>query len=295
LTERHTFEIRVPDGRLDLPLCVSSGQVFRWQALEDGRWLGVEGAFWYLIGIGPEGTLSVQSNAGPEVFSQLFRLEWDAEDVEAKILERGPELEPYMRQLRGLRLMRPTSAEETFFCFLCTPNNNVPRITQMVRHLASFGAPMDEIEGREIRLFPDAATVAAIPEEELRARGFGYRARTIPNAARQLLERGDGWLTQLREASYADAFTELVAIDGIGPKLADCIALFSLHHTEAVPIDTHLWQQAVRLYFPEWEGKSLTHQRYRMCGELFRERFGTLAGWAHQYLFYDNLLNWRQR
>ena len=48
---------------------------------------------------------------------------------------------------------------------------------------------------------------------------------------------------------------ELVAITGIGHKLADCIGLFALWHTEAIPVDTHLWQAAVRHYFPEWQGK----------------------------------------
>ena len=84
-------------------------------------------------------------------------------------------------------------------------------------------------------------------------------------------------------------------IDGVGPKLADCIALFGLHFTEAVPVDTHIWQQIVRLYRPEWKNASLTGKRYKEAGDLLRERFGILAGWAQQILFYDNLLNWRSR
>jgi hypothetical protein len=35
--------------------------------------------------------------------------------------------------------------------------------------------------------------------------------------------------------------------------------------------------------------------KYRQLGDFLRERFGDLTGWAHQYLFYDNLLNWRAR
>jgi hypothetical protein len=71
--------------------------------------------------------------------------------------------------------------------------------------------------------------------------------------------------------------------------------LFALHNTWAVPVDTHLWQAAVRCYFPQWEGASLTDAKYRGIGSYFRERFGELAGWAHQYLFVDNMLRWRNR
>ena len=82
---------------------------------------------------------------------------------------------------------------------------------------------------------------------------------------------------------------------GIGNKLADCICLYGLHYEEAVPIDTHLWQAACRVFFPEHEGKALTELRYRQVGDFFRDRFGKLAGWAHLYLYYENQLNWRKR
>jgi N-glycosylase/DNA lyase len=240
-------------------------------------------------------TLIVSSDGNVESFRSLFRLDWDAEGIERQVGDIDATLIPYMQELRGLRLMRPSSAEETFFCFLCTPNNNVARITQMVRQLATFGPVIVEVEGVTVHHFPTAEMIASIPEAELRERKFGYRAATITSAARQLLDKGPGWLEGLRYRPYIEAHEELLTIKGIGRKLADCIALFALDHTEAVPIDTHIWQQIVRLYRPEWRDKSLTDQRYLEAGDFFRSRFGALAGWAHQYLFYDNLKNWRTR
>ena len=289
------FLVQFPAGRLDLKLCVSSGQVFRWQELPDGRWLGVDGPDFYLVEILSDSELRVRSNATWEAFWSLFRLDWDAEAIENEIRAKDPLLEPYLGAMRGLRVMRPTATEETFFSFLCTPNNNVARITQMVRQLASYGPLVAEIEAVPIHLFPSAETIAAIPEAELRERKFGYRAGTITSAARQVLGKGPDWLDALKAVPYPEAHEELLTIKGIGRKLADCIALFALNHTEAVPIDTHLWQQVVRLYRPEWEGKSLTESRYVEAGGVLRSRFGPLAGWAQQYLFYDNLANWRKR
>lgn len=238
----------------------------------------------------------VESNAGPEAFESLFRLDWNADEIETEILKRAPELEPYLGTLTGLRLLRPSNAVETFFCFLCTPNNNIKRITQMIRKLAAYGSVLGEVEGETLSRFPSEAVIAAIPEQELRRAGFGYRARTIPSLACQLIERGGAqWLEDLKKASYEEAHRELRAMVGIGPKLADCIALFALDHTKAVPVDTHLWQALTRLYLPEFKGKPLTDLRYYQAGAILRDKLGDLTGWGHQYLFYDNVLNWRTR
>lgn len=235
----------------------------------------------------------VETNGTEADFRRLFRLDWDAGRVRAEILRRGPEVEPYLGALEGLRLMRPSDPVETFFSFLCTPNNNLPRIVTMVAALSDYG-PF--IEGTELRRFPEPEAVAAIPEVELRRRKFGYRAATIPRAAQELVRRGGrGYLERLKTVPYEEAHAALASFHGIGPKLADCIALFALHHTCAVPVDTHLWHAATRLYFPEWSQAAITDLKYKAVSAHFRGRFGDLAGWAHQHLFFDSVLNWRSR
>ena len=134
-------------------------------------------------------THHVETNGDEEDFRSLFRLDWDADAVRAEILRRGPEVAPYLGSLEGLRLMRPSDPVETFFSFLCTPNNNLPRIVTMVAALAEHGPTLDEVDGVRLRRFPEAEVVAAMPEADLRARKFGYRAATIPNAARELRRR----------------------------------------------------------------------------------------------------------
>jgi N-glycosylase/DNA lyase len=325
-----SYSISVPAGRFDLELCVSSGQVFRWRREDDGAWFGVDGDRWYRVrpqlvrdptvrtltgatgmnrdprrdalafteGEVREGedTFDIESNGPQEDFARLFRLDWDADGIERELLNRGPELAPYLGALRGLRLLRPQSASELLFTFLCTPNNNIPRIAKMVQHLATFGPVMDEVDSQPISRFPDVATIAAIPPEELRARGFGYRANTIPTAAKHVLERGgEAYIDALRNVPYEHAHAILLAIPYVGRKLADCIALFGLHHTSAIPLDTHLWQVATRLYFPQWKDTPFTDLKYRETSAFLRARFGEWGGWAQQYLFFDNVLNWRGR
>jgi N-glycosylase/DNA lyase len=257
--------------------------------------VGPDGDNWFKVSQTDE-LLKIESNADLDSFIQLFRLDWNAEEVEREILAKAPELQPYMAALKGLRVTRQSDPVETFFTFLCTPNNNIKRITQMVGKLASRGSVLAEIEGHVLHRFPEPEIIAAIPEEDLRREAFGYRAKTIPHLAHQLIERGGRpWLEGLKTVPYKEAHKELVSMKGIGPKLADCIALFGLHHDGAVPVDTHIYQAMCRLYFPQWQGTALTDKRYHEAGDFFRARLGNLAGWAHQYLFYDNVLNWRAR
>lgn len=255
----------------------------------------MDGDAWYLVVVEEEGLLKVQSNQAQSAFESLFRLDLDGSEVEREILQKGPELAPYAHQLRGLRLLRPADPEEVFFSFLCSANNHISRIGQLIRKLAAFGEPLGEVDGETLHRFPTSARIARIPEQDLRSAGFGYRGASIPEAARQMVDRGEGWLDSLRMAPYEEIKRELTAIKSVGPKLADCIALFGLHRTDVVPIDTHIWQAMARLYFPEWSGQALTDLKYRTASDFFRNRFGVHTGWAHQYLFYDNVLHWRER
>lgn len=291
--EVNEFALAPPPGRLDLGRCLNSGQVFRWSRYGDA-WLGVDGSDWYEIREGS--TWRIRSNATENDLARFLRLDWDADAVAAECVARAPELAPYMGHAPGLRLLRPRSAPEVFYTFLCTPNNHIARIAGMVRTLASYGEVLAHHEAGMLHRFPSSEVIAAVPEAGLREVGFGYRASTIPFAACQVLDRGgDVWIENLKAVPYSRAFAELTAIKGIGPKLADCICLFGLDHTEAVPVDTHIWQAATRLYFPEWRDKPVTETRYRAVGDLLRQKLGSLAGWAQQHLFYENVVNWRER
>jgi len=165
----------------------------------------------------------------------------------------------------------------------------------MVRKLGAYGEPLVELEGRVLTKMPTVERIASIDPSGLRGSGFGYRADTIPRVAQEVLKRPDGWLDNLRLLPYEEAHRELRTLPGVGPKLADCVALYGLQKLEATPMDTHLWQAMARHYFPEWRDKALTDARYREGSTFLRNRFGAWAGFAHQYLYFENLMNWRKR
>ena len=80
--------------------------------------------------------------------------------------------------------------------------------------------------------------------------------------------------------------------------MADCVALFSLDQVEAIPVDTHVWDIALRDYDPSLSlkgAKSITPVVYEEVGEVFRNRFPVKAGWAHSVLFAAELPEFRQQ
>lgn len=281
-----TFQLAVSSDELDLDRCLFSGQVFRWHKNPDGSYGGVDGQTWMNIRRVQE-IVQIESNGSEADLVDLFNLNADLGSIEQQILNVAPEMEDHIGALKGLRIMRPSDPAEVFFSFLCTANNHLKRITPMIAKLSGYGEP---IEGSELKRFPRSETVAAIPEADLRALGFGYRGATIPFAAIEVVKRGgDEWLASLKTAGYEAAHRELVSIKGIGNKLADCICLYGLHYEEAVPIDTHMWQAACRVFFPEYRGLTLTDHRYHKVADSLRDRFGPLSGWVQLYLYFGNM------
>lgn len=107
---------------------------------------------------------------------------------------------------------------------------------------------------------PSALTNPGV-EAHLRQLGFGYRAKYLHQTAVMVSnEHDNGWLDSLRNPEspvlgvkpldagemfprgregYRKAHEELLALQGVGPKVADCVCLMGLGWGDAVPVDTH--------------------------------------------------------
>ena len=161
----------------------------------------------------------------------------------------------------------------------------------------SISAPVGHGGARDFFTFPTASALARASEEELRALGLGYRAAYVRQTAARLCERGEPWLSGLRaEVDGRVVRSSLCELPGVGPKVADCVALFSLGQVGAVPVDTHVWDIAVRDFDPTLSAcGSLTPRVYDRVGDLFRDAYGPHAGWAHSLLFAAELPAFRHR
>eukprot|EP00752_Nemacystus_decipiens_P009391 g8394.t1 len=212
--------------------------------------------------------------------------------------------------ISGVRVLRQNPVE-CIFSFICSSNNNIPRITGMLEKLRrTYGDPLLSVgEGGlaasgalgelteceewakqplELHSFPTVEAVATrATEADLRAMGFGYRAKYIVESAKLIHAKGgEQWALDMRNNERDEVRSQLVTLCGVGPKVADCIALFSLDQASTIPVDVHVWRIACRDYDPSLlDCKSLTPTVYNRVGDLFRERFGDRAGWAHSLLF----------
>lgn len=277
---------------LDLDLTLNCGQAFRWRRLASGSWRGVVRD--KLI------ELSVQDGAllwrtYPErdeaLLRDYLRLADDVNAIYARLARTDQHLAGLIDRFHGLRLLRQDPAE-TLLSFVCSAANSIPRISAAIETLGMlYGDLVCEHEGSCYCTFPRIARLAdADPIALAETESLEFRGTNLKLVAEQLLERGEEWLISLRRVPNEQARTELLAIKGVGRKIADCVCLFSLDKDEAVPVDTHVRQLAQRLWAPELAGKSLTGALYRRVVDAFAERYGPLAGWAQQFLFYEDLL-----
>ena len=219
----------------------------------------------------------------------------------------------------GVRILRQ-DAWEALIGFICSSNNNIIRISQMVEKLCThYGPFIGQLDGQPYYDFPPpSALTAKNVETHLRELGFGYRAKYIHQTAVMVAdEREQGWLDSLRNPErpvlgsilgfagdmkpegrdgYRLAHEKLLDLQGVGPKVADCVCLFGLGWVEAVPVDTHVWQIAQRDYkFGKGKHSSLTKATYDAVGNHFRKLWGKEAGWAHSVLFTADLRAFSER
>lgn len=315
---------------LDLRWTLASGQAFRWRETPDGWWEGVvrsrllrlrheDGALRSdayapppIAGRGPlsaeiertseittswepqSASVAARGTRRPSLVTDYLRLDDDLLALYAELGPRDPHLAAAFRRFRGLRLVRQEPME-TIASYLCATATSIPRIARAVEEMSRlWGRHIATVDGRAHYAFPEPG---AFPPESVpaleRVCGLGYRARVLVRAMGEIATKPAGWAEGLRVLPYREARAELMALPGIGPKVADCICLFALDKDEAVPVDTHLRQVAVERYMPQLRGKSLTPPVYEAIAERFRDMFGERAGWAQQYLFLDHLLRRR--
>ena len=181
----------------------------------------------------------------------------------------------------GVRILRQ-DAWEALVGFICSSNNNIARISQMVDKLCTnYGPLVGRVDGQAYHDFPQpSALVDPGVEQKLRQLGFGYRARYLHQTAIMVNEKGVDWLDSLRNPEspllgakakpagelieggregYRHAHEQLLALQGVGPKVADCVSLMGLGWGEAVPVDTHGKEYSPATHFVRLTRNSLAN------------------------------------
>lgn len=281
---------------LGLGWTLVNGQSFRWRQGADGWWIGVvEGAVLRIRGDGDTYTWAAYpALPRPDFWHSYLRMDFDLGALYTGLAGVDPQLDYSFANWPGMRILRQDPTE-TISSFLCTTANSIPRITRAIEGMSRrWGRPIAVIDGISYHAFPEPEVFTREIVADLeRDCNLGYRAFNLVRAMEEIAEKPVGWAETLRARPYAEAKAELMSVRGIGPKVADCVALFALDKDEAVPVDTHVRQLALELYMPDLKAKTLTANTYNRIANYFRHRFGPAAGWVQQYLFYWHLTRHR--
>jgi N-glycosylase/DNA lyase len=343
--EQKWFDLQIPPDELRCSSTLTNGQCFNWMVVMDYKadlkpnsftssisssawgthneteWIGVVDNMVLSLRETPTTTfcrvLHAEDNVSTpndisQFLSSYFQLEVPLAPLYRSWAQRDDRLAKIAAVIPGVRIIRQNPVE-CLFSFICSSNNNIPRITKMLSSLRQrYGKKLIDIPIRllhedgsisgtletpmTLHSFPTADQLQSASEEELREMGFGYRAKYIIGSRDTLLTKGGlEYLLSLRTKDCIDVQEELLEFSGIGRKVADCVALFSLDQSEAIPVDTHVQHIASRDFDPSVLGsaKSITPTVYKKVGDLFRDRFHSYAGWAHSLLFVAELPSFR--
>ena len=289
--------LRFSAKELDISLTLDSGQCFTWRKTKPFEYTNcIETALVTLCQARDRVEYTIISNPNQidveDALHRYFHAQYSLQDM-YKEWSVDPGFCAKAKRFDGLRLLNQCPVENTF-SFICSANNNISRITKMVLHLSSrYGTKAGTVHGVEIFNFPTIEQLSAATEKDLRESGFGYRARYIFQTA-VFLNQHDDWFGQFKTLDYISARKEMQTLSGVGPKVADCIALMSLGYLQSVPVDVHVLKVAIRDYKFSVKGAkgaklSMTPAIYHGVAEFFRDLFGSKAGWAQTLLFIADL------
>ena len=250
---------------IDLTHLFECGQCFRWVPDGPDAYTGAAGSFAARINLS-DGCLNIDATGGDRDFwRRYFDLNTDYGAIKKKLTDSEPLLKPATEYGHGIRILNQDPFE-TIISFIISQNNNIPRIRKNIESLCTaYGEP---IEGSELCAFPSPEALADAEVCDLAELRLGYRCEYIKASAERYLREG---CPKTRE--------ELLAFHGIGPKVANCIMLFGLRDTAAFPVDTWVKQIMNDMYgFDLKDAKGMQ--------AFAAEKYGDLAGYAQQYLFY---------
>ncbi len=259
---------------LDLGQIAESGQCFRWQQLAPGTY-GIPVGKRYLTARqkGRQIQLSCPEEEW-EVFWKSY-LDWDTDYgwIQQQADKNDPFLQQAIRCGRGIRLLRQ-DLWEVVASFVISQNNNIPRIKGCIERLCRAWGDWTAADcpAGGFYTFPAPERLAAREREDLAEAGLGYRDRYLLAAAR--------WFQGISDCEKQKLGSrELLAVPGIGIKVASCICLYGLHDLSVCPVDVWVKRIIEEVYQgvrPRWMDSPWAgvYQQYCFVYERFRKGAG---------------------
>ena len=261
------------------------GQCFRWNIEPDGSYTGVVGDNVINVRKSQEDIIikGIYTTNLRETCERYFDLNTNYEEIKEKLSLIDNNLKTSVENGEGIRILHQ-DIWETLISFIISANNNIPRIKGIIEKISKkYGKPINW-NNKIYYTFPTPEELSQASVEDLRLLGLGFRDIRVYETTKMVNEKVID-LKALEKIKDANKLKEeLLKFPGVGPKVADCIMLFSMKKYEVFPIDVWVKRVMTELYFQEnIQEKTLNNKRIL---EFAENKFGNLAGLAQQYLFY---------
>jgi N-glycosylase/DNA lyase len=258
------------------------GQCFRWIRQQDGSYNGIVND--KFVNVSLSNDILYISNAEEQDFIDIwyeyFDLGTDYSQIKS-VLEKDEIMREAIKTGYGIRLLRQ-DFWEMLISFIISANNMIPRIMKTVDTLSVLKGGCIEANYNAYR-FPQINELANATLEEIQQCKAGFRCKYIHQTSK-LMHQEPITKEKLQLLDTNMARKELMKLPGVGPKVADCILLFSGIKFDVFPIDVWVKRVMEELYLKK-ESKLNEIQGFA------KDKFGNLTGYAQQYLFYHARLN----
>ena len=261
------------------------GQCFRWDEEADASYTGIVKN--NVINVKKVDNSVVFKSVGADNLEQLVIDYFDLNRNYEKIKNELSKIDEYLANSinygNGIRILNQ-DLWETIISFIISANNNIPRIKGIINRMSQkYGTEIIWNE-KKYYTFPTVENLSKATVEDLRDLGLGFRDVRVYNTTHKILEKQVNLKELYQEKDTQKVRNILLTLDGVGPKVADCILLFStLKRFDVFPIDVWVRRVMNELYI---KNEDETKVNKKDIEKLAKEKYGNLEGTAQQYLFY---------
>ncbi len=261
------------------------GQCFRWDEEQDGSYTGIVKN--NVINVKKVDSSIIFLSYGADKLEQLaidyFDLNRNYEEIKSTLSKIDIYLENSIKYGSGIRILNQ-DLWETIISFIISANNNIPRIKGIINRISQKYGNKIEWKGKKYYTFPTVENLAKASVEDLRALGLGFRDVRVYETTHKVLNKEVDLNKMHEEKDTQKVRDTLLTLSGVGPKVADCILLFStLKRFDVFPIDVWVRRVMNELYI---KNEDETKVNKKEIEKLAKEKYGDLEGLAQQYLFY---------
>lgn len=260
------------------------GQCFRWNKQPDESYIGVVGN--NVIQIYQKGkAIKFQGKCKgeiKEIVENYFDLKRDYKTICENLSKIDENMKKSIQYGQGIRILNQ-DLWETIISFIISANNNIPRIKGIIERLSKKYGNEISYKGKYYYTFPTAKQLKEVSIEDYRKLGLGFRDKRLYETTKMILNKEID-LKKINKYETKKAREELLKLAGVGPKVADCILLFStLKRFDVFPIDVWVRRVMNELYIHNEDETKVSKKEIEKLAE---EKYGDKMGLAQQYLFY---------